>query len=106
MVGDELHLRLGSDPARTPVGARTADPAAAHRKRELLTGDVPSPANPPSACRFHTRCPKAQQICSQDEPPLEEKGSGTRTACHFPLTEAEVKLQLPNALVSTRSASS
>ena len=81
------------------------DPDAAHRKRELLTGDVPSPANPPSACRFHTRCPKAQQICSEDEPPLEDKGTGTRTACHFPLTEAEVKLRLPSALIRTDAAS-
>ncbi len=81
------------------------DPDAAHRKRELLTGDVPSPANPPSACRFHTRCPKAQQICSQDEPPLEDKGTGTRAACHFPLTEAEVKLRLPSALIRTDAAS-
>ena len=56
------------------------DPEAARRERQLLTGDVPSPANPPSACRFHTRCPKAQPICSEDEPQLEEKGSG-HTRC-------------------------
>ena len=55
----------------------------------LLSGDVPSPANPPSACRFHTRCPKAQELCSSEEPPLEDKGSGTQAACHFPLTREE-----------------
>ncbi len=65
-------------------------PAATASSGQLLGGDVPSPANPPSACRFHTRCPKAQEICSQQEPPLEDKGSGTRVACHFPLTREEV----------------
>jgi oligopeptide/dipeptide ABC transporter ATP-binding protein len=67
------------------------------RERQLLTGDVPSPANPPRACRFHTRCPKAQEVCSQDEPLLEFKGTQTMAACHFPLTEAEVNLRLPAA---------
>ena len=76
-----------------------ADPAGAGRERHLLSGDVPSPANPPSACRFHTRCPKAQEVCSIDEPVLEDKGSGTLTACHFPLTAEEVQAQLPAALV-------
>ncbi|HEY4830312.1 MAG TPA: dipeptide ABC transporter ATP-binding protein [Solirubrobacteraceae bacterium] len=64
------------------------------RQRQLLTGDVPSPANPPRACRFHTRCPKAQPICSEEEPLLEPKGTMTLAACHFPLSEAEVKMQL------------
>jgi peptide/nickel transport system ATP-binding protein/oligopeptide transport system ATP-binding protein len=66
-----------------------ADPTRHGDERRLLTGDVPSPANPPSACRFHTRCPKAQQICSVEDPPLEEKDGGTRSACHFPLTREE-----------------
>jgi peptide/nickel transport system ATP-binding protein/oligopeptide transport system ATP-binding protein len=74
------------------------DPVAGKRQRQLLSGDVPSPANPPSACRFHTRCPKAQPLCSEEEPPLEDKQGGTRAACHFPLTEEEVKLRLPVAL--------
>jgi peptide/nickel transport system ATP-binding protein len=51
---------------------------------------VPSPANPPSACRFHTRCPKAQEICSVEQPVLEDKGSGTEAACHFPLAPGEL----------------
>jgi oligopeptide/dipeptide ABC transporter ATP-binding protein len=62
---------------------------AAHRKREVPSGDVPSPTNPPSACRFHPRCPKAQEVCAQVEPPLEPKGQGTIAACHFPLTREE-----------------
>jgi oligopeptide/dipeptide ABC transporter ATP-binding protein len=62
---------------------------AAKRKRDVPPGDVPSPANPPPACRFHPRCPKCQRICTEVEPPLEPKGSGTTAACHFPLTQEE-----------------
>jgi oligopeptide/dipeptide ABC transporter ATP-binding protein len=82
---------LSAVPVPRPTGGR-------RRERQLLTGDVPSPANPPRACRFHTRCPKAQELCSQDEPPLEYKGTTNQAACHFPLTEAEVRLRLPTAL--------
>jgi oligopeptide/dipeptide ABC transporter ATP-binding protein len=54
------------------------------RKRIILEGDVPSPVNPPSGCNFHPRCWKAQEICKQVIPPLEEKQSGHYAACHFP----------------------
>jgi oligopeptide/dipeptide ABC transporter ATP-binding protein len=74
------------------------DPSGGTQGRQLLTGDVPSPANPPSACRFHTRCPKAQPKCSEDDPPLERKAGGSIAACHFPLTDEEVRLRLPVAL--------
>src|SRR5690242_10380257 len=61
------------------------DPKAnAERNPVVLEGDVPSPVNPPSACRFHTRCPWASEICSQDEPPLADYGEGQAAACHHP----------------------
>jgi peptide/nickel transport system ATP-binding protein/oligopeptide transport system ATP-binding protein len=75
------------------------DPALASAKhRQILGGDVPSPANPPSACRFHTRCPKAVMgTCDVDTPELEAKDGGNVAACHFPLTDAEIKGHVPTA---------
>jgi peptide/nickel transport system ATP-binding protein/oligopeptide transport system ATP-binding protein len=87
---DELY----SSPAHPYTGALLSavpmpDPSRRSAERRLLSGDVPSPANPPSACRFHTRCPKAQERCSVEEPLLTAK-LATEAACHFPLTSEEV----------------
>ncbi len=75
------------------------DPALASAKhRQILGGDVPSPANPPPACRFHTRCPKVVMgTCDVDTPELEVKDGGNIAACHFPLTDAEIKGHVPTA---------
>jgi oligopeptide/dipeptide ABC transporter ATP-binding protein len=62
------------------------NPAAQRQDRPpLLAGDLPSPARPPSGCRFHPRCPRAQQRCREEEPALRSFGEGHLAACHFPL---------------------
>jgi oligopeptide/dipeptide ABC transporter ATP-binding protein len=52
------------------------------RERVFLTGDLPSPVNPPSGCRFRTRCPRSTELCARVEPPLRDFGAGHRAACH------------------------
>ncbi len=55
------------------------------RERIILEGDIPSPVNPPSGCKFHTRCRYCQEKCRQEVPAFEDKGGGHFVACHFPL---------------------
>jgi oligopeptide/dipeptide ABC transporter ATP-binding protein len=65
------------------------DPAIARTRRGIgITGELPSPIHPPSGCRFRTRCPLAQEICSVQEPELRSFGPGHVAACHFPLQTA------------------
>jgi oligopeptide/dipeptide ABC transporter ATP-binding protein len=73
---------LSAVPVPEPLSSTTGQRERRHRIR--LEGDVPSPLLPPPACRFHTRCWKAQQICRTKEPPLAELIPGHRVACHFP----------------------
>jgi oligopeptide/dipeptide ABC transporter ATP-binding protein len=67
--------------------------------RQILSGDVPSPTNPPPACRFHTRCWKCQEVCTVEEPLLDPKPGGNLAACHFPLTDGEAPLRVPTEAV-------
>ena len=54
------------------------------KQRIILAGDVPSPINPPSGCRFHPRCPIAKDVCSKEEPELKDIGGGHFVSCFFP----------------------
>jgi oligopeptide/dipeptide ABC transporter ATP-binding protein len=71
-----------------------ADPDLAEKQeRAVLSGDPPSPLDPPRACPFHPRCPKAQPICAQEAPPLVPRfadGPEHPAACHFPVADGEV----------------
>jgi oligopeptide/dipeptide ABC transporter ATP-binding protein len=71
------------------------------RKRIVLEGDVPNPANPPSGCRFRTRCWKAQPICAEEDPALIDRGQGHPSACHF--AEIVKPLQLTGAATPAAS---
>jgi len=63
------------------------DVGEARRRRGLqIKGELPSPVNPPSGCRFRTRCPRAEQICAEVEPEMQAFAGGSQAACHFPLS--------------------
>ncbi len=109
-VGKIVELGAAADVYSHPIHPYTQsllsavpipDPHAnAGRRQIVLEGDVPSPANPPSACRFHTRCPFATEVCSVEEPLLIDHGGGHFAACHHPL-DAEGR---PRRGAGTRAA--
>jgi oligopeptide/dipeptide ABC transporter ATP-binding protein len=84
LYGDPKHPYTQALLSAAPV----SDPLR-EKNRILLTGDVPSPIDPPTGCRFHTRCPKVMDICSAQEPAFRDFGDGHRAACHlYPETGA------------------
>jgi oligopeptide/dipeptide ABC transporter ATP-binding protein len=87
--GDEIYHRPAHPYTQALIQAiPVPDPLAEKGKGGVaIRGDLPSPRNPPSGCRFRTRCPRAQDLCAQEEPPLREFDAGHVAACHFPLRD-------------------
>jgi peptide/nickel transport system ATP-binding protein len=100
--GDDIYQRaahpytaglIATIPVPEPVLARA-------RRGAGIAGELPSPINPPSGCRFRTRCPLAQEVCSVEEPELRSFGHGHVAACHFPL-QGPADLPMPAKLTKT-----
>jgi peptide/nickel transport system ATP-binding protein/oligopeptide transport system ATP-binding protein len=87
LYGHPRHPYTGALLRAVPVPDPTMHETTAGR---VLAGDIPSPTSPPPGCRFHTRCPKAQDLCKQTEPLLEPQEGGNVAACHFPLSDGEI----------------
>jgi peptide/nickel transport system ATP-binding protein len=99
-LGKIVELGTGDDIYRRPAHPYTdaliktiplPDPAAERAKTEIgIRGELPSPIDPPSGCRFRTRCPRAQALCAEEEPLLRRFSPTQQAACHFPLQEPDV----------------
>jgi oligopeptide/dipeptide ABC transporter ATP-binding protein len=88
---DDIYKRAAHPYTASLLGA-LPDPNINVRVQAGITpprGEMPSPLNPPSGCRYRTRCPRAQQRCADEIPQLREQGNGQRVACHFPLSSMQ-----------------
>ncbi len=82
-AGDELYANPLHPYTRALLSAIPEPDPIAKKERIILTGDVPSPINPPSGCRFHTRCPQAMEICRHEEPEFRPDSSNHWVGCHL-----------------------
>jgi oligopeptide/dipeptide ABC transporter ATP-binding protein len=81
------------------------DPTAGRRDTaSVISGELPSPLDPPSGCRFRTRCPRAADLCAAEVPELRQLGDGHLVACHFPLSAEDSPAQATAAAQVTASA--
>jgi peptide/nickel transport system ATP-binding protein len=98
---DELY-RAAAHPYTEALLASIPEPDPDHASsHKALTGELPSPLNPPSGCRFRTRCPYAQARCAEEEPLLREVAPGHQVACHFPVGPAKDQVAPPAAMAAT-----
>ncbi|HUY58226.1 MAG TPA: ABC transporter ATP-binding protein [Solirubrobacteraceae bacterium] len=103
-TGDDIYLRAAHPYTEALIKTiPVPDPAVEKAKTDVgIRGEMPSPIDPPSGCRFRTRCPLAQAICAEAEPPLRRFGPSHVAACHFPLQTPESG-QTPAASASDSS---
>jgi peptide/nickel transport system ATP-binding protein len=93
---DTLYRRPAHPYTRVLVDAIPTPDPRAQRRRMALVGELPSAADPPSGCRFRTRCPRATELCAQSEPPLRQISSDHYVACHFPIVETAPEVSGPD----------
>ncbi|WP_061808995.1 ABC transporter ATP-binding protein [Rossellomorea vietnamensis] len=82
---DEVYKRPAHPYTSALISTKPSPNPRARKKKVILEGEIPSPSNPPTGCRFHTRCPLATEICKQDTPILRPVSDKQSVACHFPL---------------------
>ena len=87
-AADEIFARPRHPYTQALISAVPKPVTGGGRQRIILTGDVPSPINPPKGCRFHPRCPMAQDRCRSERPVLAQGAGASAVACHFPLDQA------------------